>query len=60
VVALAHLERLDDARRTGEQLLREMPRFSCRFAREKLFYLREQDQVECYLEGLRLAGIPQA
>jgi len=58
-VALAHLDRLDDARDTGERLLREMPRFSCRFAREKLFYLREQEQVECYLQGLRLAGIPE-
>lgn len=59
-VALAHLDRLDEARQAGERLLREMPRFSCRFAREKLFYLREQDQVEGYLQGLRLAGIPEA
>ncbi len=58
-VALAHLDRLDEARDAGERLLREMPRFTCRFAREKLFYLREQEQVERYLAGLRLARIPE-
>jgi len=59
VVALAYLGRLDDAKTAVERLLREVPRFCLRFAREKLFYLREQEQVDCYLEGLRRAGVPE-
>ena len=37
---------------SGEnRLVAEMPRFSVDFAREKLFYLREPEQIERYLEG---------
>lgn len=58
-VALALLGRLDEARAAGEQLRQEMPGFSLCFARDKLFYLREPEQVERYLGGLRLAGLPE-
>jgi hypothetical protein len=36
-----------------------MPTFSLRFAREKLFYLHEPEQIGAYLDGLRLAGVPE-
>ncbi len=57
-VALAHLGRLDEAAESARRLLLEMPGFSLRFARDKLFYLREAEQIEHYIEGLRLAGLP--
>jgi adenylate cyclase len=58
VVALSYLGRLDEAQRWVEKLLIENPAFSLSFAREKLFYLKKQDQIECYLKGLEMAGVP--
>jgi hypothetical protein len=57
-VAQGYLGRGADARRTSAKLLDEMPRFSCQFAREKLFYLKEATQIERYVDGLRMAGVP--
>ena len=57
-VALAYLGRGDDARRATAKLLRDAPTFSCAFAREKLFYLKDGHQVDFYVEGLRKAGVP--
>ncbi|MHA1567174.1 MAG: adenylate/guanylate cyclase domain-containing protein [Alphaproteobacteria bacterium] len=57
-VALAYLERQDEAQRTVARLLVEKPGFNCKFAKRKLFYLRRPEQMELYLEGLRLAGVP--
>ena len=51
--------RSDEACGTVEALLREMPRFSCNFARHKLFYLKRVGQIEMYLQGLREAGVPE-
>ncbi len=56
--ALALLGRADEARRATTQLLQEMPDFTCAFARNKLFYLKEPRQIELYLDGLRRAGVP--
>ena len=56
-VALAHLGRLDEANYFIKKVLQEIPRFSLRFARQKMFYLKKQDQVELYLQGLELAGL---
>ncbi|MDO3721910.1 winged helix-turn-helix domain-containing protein [Marinobacter sp. chi1] len=58
-VAQAHMGRLDDAARARDQLLLEHPGFSVAFAKEKLFYLKERNQIAHYLEGLRLAGVPE-
>ncbi|MCR8915407.1 tetratricopeptide repeat protein [Marinobacter panjinensis] len=58
-VALAYLNRIAAARDATAHLLCEQPGFSVAFAREKLFYLREQAQIDCYLEGLRRAGVPE-
>jgi len=56
-VALAKLGRLDEAQQTAVKLKQQNPKFSIAFAREKLFYLKQQDQIDLYLDGLRLAGI---
>jgi adenylate cyclase len=58
-VALAYLGRIQEAQSTAEKLVFVMPEFTCHFARDKLFYLKSQNQVEQYLKGLRLAGVPE-
>ncbi|MBE0616007.1 MAG: winged helix-turn-helix domain-containing protein [Burkholderiales bacterium] len=58
-VALAYLKRVDEARLAVARLLREKPSFSQAFAREKLFYLKKQDQIDLYMAGLELAGVPK-
>lgn len=58
-VALAHMGRLDDARRNVERLLKQKPGFSLEFAQEKLFYLKNAEQKDLYLDGLKKAGVPQ-
>jgi TolB-like protein/Tfp pilus assembly protein PilF len=57
-VALALLDRRDDARKTVDRLLEEKPEFSAMFARKKLFYLKRPEQVRLYLDGLKKAGVP--
>ena len=58
VVAYAHLDRQAEAQLACTKLLEELPGFSCKFAREKLFYLRKNEQIELYIDGLKMAGIP--
>jgi TolB-like protein/Tfp pilus assembly protein PilF len=58
VSALGHLERPDEQATGVNDLLQRKPDFSCSFARKRLFYLKDPDQLELYLEGLRRAGIP--
>ena len=31
--------------------------FSCWFARERIFYVKDPAQLETFIEGLRLAGV---
>lgn len=59
-VALAYLGREQEAENTVKRLLQQNPDFSVAFAREKLFYLKMPEQVELYLQGLRMAGVPEA
>jgi hypothetical protein len=59
-VALAYLDRHEEARATLEEVLASCPGFSLAFAERKLFYLRDQDQLQMYLEGLRIAGTAPA
>lgn len=56
-VALAHLGRIDEARRTVDQLRGQIPEFSIAFARRKLFYLKRPEQLQLYLDGLSRAGV---
>ncbi len=58
VSALGHLERTQESTAAANDLLQRKPDFSCSFARKRLFYLKDRDQLELYLEGLRRAGIP--
>jgi TolB-like protein len=58
-VALAHLGDNESAQRSVTQLLKERPDFTLEFARKKLFYLKDPEQLRIYLEGLALAGIPE-
>jgi TolB-like protein len=59
VVALAHLDRTDDAQRAAAELLHACPGFSIEYARRKLFYLKRPEQLDLYLEGLSRAGVPE-
>ena len=58
VVALAYLDRQDEARRSVEKLLAEKPEFTVAFAERKLFYVKRVEQMKLYLDGLRMAGVP--
>lgn len=57
-VALAGLGRTDEARRAAQRLLQQQPQFTCDWARRKLFYLKDPEQIEGYLRGLAQAGVP--
>lgn len=59
VVALSYLDRLDEAKRCVHKLLQQNPRFSLKFAREKLFYLKMPEQIALYMDGLQKAGVPE-
>jgi len=37
--------------------MRRKPGFTCAFARERLFYIKESAHIEQYVEGLRRAGV---
>ena len=57
VVALAHLGRHDETERARDRLLAACPRFTIRYARERLFYLKRPEQLDRYLGGLEIAGV---
>lgn len=59
VAALGHLNRPGDLSTAVPELLQRKQTFSCRFARKRLFYVKNPDQLELYLDGLRKAGIPE-
>jgi adenylate cyclase len=59
IVAYAYLDNSEAVGVEKIRLARELPEFSLSFAREKLFYLQKQEQIDLYIEGLRRAGIPE-
>jgi TolB-like protein/DNA-binding winged helix-turn-helix (wHTH) protein/Tfp pilus assembly protein PilF len=59
VSALGHLKRSGEAVAAIRDLLQRKPDFSSTFARKRLFYLNDRDQLELYVEGLRRAGISE-
>jgi adenylate cyclase len=59
VSALGHLGRKSETRAARTSLLAQNPNFTCRFARERLFYIRDPHQIDHYINGLKLAGIPE-
>lgn len=57
-VALAYLGLHDEARTCAAQLVAENRDFTRAFAERKLFYLKEPAQLQMYLAGLAMAGVP--
>lgn len=58
-VALAYLNRDTEAKNTVNRLLQQNPKFSIEFAKEKLFYLKMPEQIDLYIKGLEMAGVPK-
>ena len=59
VAALGYLQRPAELATAVADLLRRKPGFSCSFARERLFYIRDAAHIERYVEGLRRAGLEE-
>jgi TolB-like protein/Flp pilus assembly protein TadD len=57
VAALGHLQWQSELPQARHELLQKKPEFSCAFARERLFYVKDPQHLARYLEGLRNAGI---
>ncbi len=55
--ALGHLGDADQIAVARAELRQVKPDFSVAFAREHLFYLKREDQLDIYLAGLRKAGL---
>jgi TolB-like protein/Flp pilus assembly protein TadD len=57
VAALGYLQRPAELTAAVAELMRRKPGFTCAFARERLFYIKESAHIEQYVEGLRRAGL---
>ena len=55
--ALAHDGRMDEAVAALDELKSRRPGITADFVRERLFYLRDPDQVDVYVSGLEKAGL---
>lgn len=58
VSALGHLGESTQAGAAAARLHRARPRFTRSFASERLFFVKDQGQLDLYLDGLRRAGVP--
>ena len=58
VAALGHLAEDDECKSALEALLAKRPGFGRRMARQRLFYIKDTDQLALYDEGLKKAGVP--
>ncbi len=59
VAALGHLQREGELPGALADLRQRKPNFSCAFVRERLFYIKNPEHLERYLEGLRKAGVTE-
>lgn len=59
VAALGYLDNPEETHIAVEELLKKKPTFTCSFAKKHLFYVKSEEQKECYVNGLRRAGIPE-
>lgn len=59
VAALGHLDLPEETRAAVAELLRRKPGFTCQFARNHLFYVKDPVQVEHFVAGLRKAGLSE-
>ena len=55
--ALAHADRMDEAREAVAKLVELRPGITCDFVRERLFYLKDEAQIDAYVSGLAKAGL---
>jgi TolB-like protein/Tfp pilus assembly protein PilF len=58
LVALTRLGRRGEAAAAWRTLQRQCPQFTVEYAREKLFYLKRDEQLDLYLGALAEAGVP--
>lgn len=58
VSSLGHIGSGEECGEARSKLLAQKPGFSCSFARKRLFYIRDQAQLDHYVAGLEKAGIP--
>ena len=58
VSALGHIGKTEDTAQAVKELLTLKPDFTCSFARERMFYLRDKEQIDRYVGGLSKAGLP--
>jgi adenylate cyclase len=56
--ALGHLSKIDDARKAGRDALTLKPDFTLSFIKQT-FPFKKPDHLEVFLEGLRLADLPE-
>jgi adenylate cyclase len=59
VAALGYLQRDSELPHALAELRQRKPEFSCAFARERLFYIKDPKHLERYVEGLRRAGVAE-
>ena len=57
VAALGHLQCAGELPGALAELMQRQPEFTCTFARQRLFYIKQPAHVELYLQGLRASGI---
>jgi hypothetical protein len=56
VSALGQLQDIEALPLAKSELLQRQPAFSCAFAKQRLFYIKNPAHVERYVQGLRKAG----
>ncbi len=54
---LGHIGRFDEARAARDELLKRKPDFSTDFVRKFVYYNKNPDHLERYIEGLVKAGL---
>ena len=57
--ALGYLDRPEETESAVDELLKRKPDFSCTFAANHLFYIKDERQIDTYVSGLRRAGVPE-
>lgn len=55
--ALGHMGREKETAQALKELLANQPDLTCDYVRERLFYLKDPEQIDIYIEGLKKAGL---
>jgi hypothetical protein len=51
------LHRAEELATARAELLQKKPEFSCTYARERLFYIKNPEHLARYIEGLQEGGV---